>query len=70
MQILANSKDPDKMLHDAAFHQGLLSFISKDYLERMKCNFYLEIITCDPSIKTMDHPMFIVSNQKEESIST
>ena len=24
--------------------------------------FYLEIITCDPSIYTIDHPKFIVSN--------
>ena len=30
---------------------------------------YLEIITCDPSIYTTDHPMFIVFNQKQESIS-
>ena len=30
--------------------------------------FYLEIITCDQSIYTLDHPKFIVSNQKEESI--
>ena len=26
-------------------------------------------ITCDPSIYTMGHPKFIISNQKEESIS-
>ena len=30
----------------------------------------LEIITCDPSIYTMDYSKRIVSNQKEESIST
>ena len=30
---------------------------------------HLENLTCDPSIYTMDHLMFIVSNQKEESIS-
>ena len=29
--------------------------------------FYLEII--DPMIYTMDHPKFIVSNKKDESIS-
>ena len=33
------------------------------------CYFILEIITCDPCIYTMDHSKFIVSNQKEESIS-
>ena len=31
--------------------------------------FYLEIITCYSSIYTMDYPLFIVSNQQEESIS-
>ena len=31
-------------------------------------HFYLEIITCDLLIYTMDHPKFIASNQKEESI--
>ena len=30
--------------------------------------FYLEIITCDPSNYTLDHPKIIVSNQKEEPI--
>ena len=32
-------------------------------------HFYLEIITCDPLMYTMDLPKFIVSIQKEESIS-
>ena len=30
-------------------------------------NFSL-IIACDPSIYTMDHPKFIASNHKEESV--
>ena len=47
MHNLANSADPDEMLHNnAAF---LLA-------ERKKYNFYLEVITCDPSIHTMEHP--------------
>ena len=41
----------------------------KNDLQIKKCNFYMEIITCDTSVYTMDHPKFIVSNQKEESIS-
>ena len=32
-------------------------------------NFYWEIVNCDPSIYTMEHPKFIVSNLEEESIS-
>ena len=31
--------------------------------------FYLEIITCDPLMYTMDLPKSIVSIKKEESIS-
>ena len=34
----------------------------------LEIHFYVEIITCDPSVFTMDHPKFIASNQKEESI--
>ena len=35
---------------------------------RRKCNIFLEIITCDPSVYTMDHPGFIISNFMENSI--
>ena len=35
---------------------------------RRKCNIFLEIITCDPSVYTMDHPNFIRSNFVENSI--
>ena len=31
---------------------------------------YFEMIICEPSIQALDNPKFIVSNQKEESIST
>ena len=31
---------------------------------------YLEIMTCNPLIYTIDHPKFVVSNQEEESISS
>ena len=34
-----------------------------------KTQFYLKIITCDPSNYTKDHPKYIVSNQRIESIS-
>ena len=30
--------------------------------------YFLQIITCDPSIYTMDHPDFIVSSLMEDSI--
>ena len=37
---------------------------------KTEIQFYLEIISCDRSINTMDHSKYILSNQKEESIST
>ena len=62
MPTSANIEDPDEMLRFVAFHQGIYF---KDNLQRKKYNFYLEIITCDPSNYMMDHLKFIVSNQKE-----
>ena len=70
MSTLANSEDPDEMLHETAFHQRSTLFAKTKRSLRERNLFYLEIITCDPSIYTMDHPKFIVSNQMEESIST
>ena len=67
---LANSEDPDEMQHNAAFYQGLhYLLIQKKQSSEKKIQFYLEIITCDPSIYTMKHPKFIVSYQVEEPIS-
>ena len=68
MCILANSEDPDEMLHNVALNQNLQLAKTKRSSEK-KYNFYLEIIPCDPWIYIMDHPKFIVSNKKEESIS-
>ena len=31
-------------------------------------HFYVVLINCDPSVCSMDHPKFIASNQKEDSI--
>ena len=67
---MANSKDPDEMPHRAAFHQGLHCLLRQNqYLdEEMFCVFFVEIITCNPSILyTMDHPDFTVSNFVENS---
>ena len=69
MHLLANSEDPDEMPHNVAFHQGLHNLLRQKRSSEKEIQFYLEIITCNPSIYTMDHPKFIVSNQKEELIS-
>ena len=68
MCTLANSEDPDEMPRKAAFLQGL-HCLQRKKRSSEKIQFYLEIITCYPSIYTMEHPKFIVSNHKEESIS-
>ena len=36
--------------------------------QRKKYNIILEILTCDPSVYTMDHPDLNVSNFMEKSI--
>ena len=36
MSTFANSKDPDEMQHNAAFHQGLYYFQKKEYPGRQK----------------------------------
>ena len=70
MSTLANSEDPDEMPHNVAFHQGQHYLIRQKTIFKEKIQYYLEIITFDPSINTMNHHRFIVSNQKEEYIST
>ena len=56
----ANSEDPDEIQHNA------------EQFREKEIQFNLEIITFDPSMYTMDHPkvFFLISNQKEEFIST
>ena len=41
MDTLANSREPDEMPHDAAFHQGLNCLLRQTY------NIILEIVTCE-----------------------
>ena len=66
MPSLANSEDDsDEMPHNAAFHQGLHCLRRLSQSSEKEMHFFLEIITCDPSIYTMDYPGFIVSTQKE-----
>ena len=69
MSTLANGEDPDEMAHNAAFLHGLHCLLRQNLSSEKEIQFYLETITYAPSIYTMDHPGFIVSNQKEESIS-
>ena len=70
MPTLANNEDLDEMPHNTAFHQDLHCLLRQKQSSEKEIQFYLEIITCDPSIYTMDHSTFIILKRKEESIST
>ena len=63
MRTLANSEDPDETPLNAKFHQCLHCL-----LRQYEICFFLENITCDTLIYTLDHPKLIISNQKEISI--
>ena len=60
MGTLTNSEDPDEMQHNAAFHQGLHCLLRQNRSSEKEIQYFLEIITCDPSIYTMDHPDLII----------
>ena len=69
MRTLAISEDLDETPHNGAFHQGLHCLPRQNQSLEAEIQFYLDNITCYPSIYTMDHSKFIVSIQKEEFIS-
>ena len=65
---MPNSADPDEMPHHAAFYQGLHCLLRQNGSSEKEIQYYLEIITCDPSIYLVDHPDLIVSSLIEISI--
>ena len=69
MGTFVNREDPDEMPHNAAFHQGLNCLLRLKGTSEKEIQFYFKIITCDPSISTINHPKFIVSYQVKEPIS-
>ena len=50
MGSLAKSEDPDEMLQNAAFHQGLNSLLEQKLFSEKDIQYDLNSITCDPSI--------------------
>ena len=58
---MANSGDPDEMQHNYAVHLGLhcLLRLHVRRSSEKEMQFYLEIITCHPSIYTMNQPKLI-----------
>ena len=63
---LASSEDPDEMLHNAAFHQGLHCLLGIKHSSGTVVHLNLEISTCDPLICRMNHPRINVSNPMKE----
>ena len=55
MCTFANSEDPDEMLHNAAFHQGLHCLLGQKRYSEKEIQSILENKTCDTSVYTMDH---------------
>ena len=63
---MTNSEDAGKMQHNVTFHQGLHYLQKPKWSPEKGIHSKLEIVTCDPSIHTMNQPKFIVSYQMEE----
>ena len=60
---------PLEMPHNTAFDQGLRCLLRHERSSEKELQFYLDIVTCDPSNYAMDHSKFDETIQKEESIS-
>ena len=56
------------MPQNMVFYQGLHCLPRQNQSLENKIEFFLEIITCDPSIYIMDRPELTVSNVMEQSI--
>ena len=69
MRTLTKSENSNEMPQNVAFHQDLHRLLRHKISSENEIYFCLEIITCDPLMYTMDLSKFIVSNQKEESVS-
>ena len=69
MGTITNSEDPNEMPHKVTFHQGMHCLSRQNRSsEKTKYIYIFLIITCNPSIYTMDHPDLTVSYSMENSI--
>ena len=67
MGNLGNSEDPDKMQHNAAFHQGLHCLLKLEQPSGTEKHHSIENATCDPLKCTMGSHILIVSICKAKS---
>ena len=63
-----NSEDQDEMPHNVAFYQGLHYLLRQNWSSEKEIQHFLDIISCDPSIYTMDHSDSIVCSFMKNSI--
>ena len=60
MGTLVNSEDPDEMPHNVAFHQCLNCLHRQIRSSEKEVQYFLEIISGDPSHYVMNHSGLIV----------
>ena len=70
MGTLANSKDPDEMLHNASFHQSLHCLIRLKQPSGTEIYHNLETSTCVPLKYKLDNAIIIVSICMGKTIRT
>ena len=69
MGTLTNREDTDEMPQNVAFHQGLHCLQRQNQSsEKKNYAIFLEMITCDTSIYTVDYSDFIVCSFVDKSI--
>ena len=61
MGTLANSEEPDKMQHDAAFHQDLQCLLRLKRLSGTEIHHNLETSSFDPLKYKIGNPILILS---------
>ena len=69
MYTMVNSEDPDESQHNAAFQLGLHCLLEPKESSDKEIQFYLKIITCDPSIKNEPSQVYYI-NPKGKLIGT
>ena len=68
MGTFANSKDPDEMQHNAAFHQGRHCLLRLKQPSGTEIPHTFELSTCDPLKYLVSYPILIVSICMRKSI--
>ena len=60
-EIIANTEDPDEIPQNALFHRCLHCLLRQSRSSELDIYYILEIVTCDPSMYTIDKSDFLCS---------